>query len=171
MSTAAPVLVIGIGNRSRGDDALGPLLLDALREPMPPDVDLIEEFQLQVEHALDLAGRRAVLFVDASRVPVPGGVSLGPLAPQHGHPPASHQLAPAAVLGVAEQLQQVPPPAWLLAIEGEAFGLGEGLSAPARQRLAQALVLARDWLARHGAARHGRAGVPCAGSGAEARSR
>ncbi len=153
MSPRPGLLVIGIGNRSRGDDALGPLLLDALRAAAAPDTELIEEFQLQVEHALELAGRRAVLFVDASRAPVPGGVALVPLAPQRGHPPASHQLAPAAVLGVAEQLQLALPPAWLLAIEGEAFGLGEELSAPAQRHLVRATALARSWLRGFGDAR------------------
>ncbi|MBX3606963.1 MAG: hydrogenase maturation protease [Piscinibacter sp.] len=146
-----PVLVIAVGNRSRGDDALGPCLLDALRETGPDaaQVELIEEFQLQVEQALDLVGRRAVLFVDASRAPVEGGVALTPLAPQAGHPPASHTLAPAAVLGVYAQVQrEPPPPAWLLAIEGSAFGLGEGLSAAAARRLAQAQALALRWLAQ-----------------------
>lgn len=143
-----PLLVIAVGNRSRGDDALGPLLLDGLREDAADGVELLEEFQLQVEHALDLVGRRAVLFVDASRAPVDRGAALTSLAPQRGHPPASHALAPAAVLGVFEQLHATPaPPAFLLAIQGEAFGLGEGLSAPATRHLALALTHARRWIA------------------------
>lgn len=144
-----PVLVIAVGNRSRGDDALGPMLLDALRAAGSGEqVELIEEFQLQVEHALDLVGRDAVLFVDASRAPVDGGAVLMPLAPQTGHPPASHALAPAAVLGVFEQVQQRPaPPAWLLAIEGAAFGLGDGLSELAHRHLALARQHALQWLA------------------------
>lgn len=148
---SAPLLVIAVGNRSRGDDALGPLLLEALRdEPgkVGDEVELLEEFQLQVEHALDLVGRAAVLFVDASRAPVEDGAALVPLAPQHGHPPASHALAPAAVLRVFAQVQgEAPPPAWLLAIQGEAFGLGEGLSAAAARHLSRAVGLARHWLA------------------------
>lgn len=144
----APLLVIAVGNRSRGDDALGPALLDALRDAgLGARVELLEEFQLQVEHALDLVGRSAVLFVDASRVPVEGGVALAPLTAQPGHPPASHTLAPAAVLGVYEQLQQRPaPPAWLLAIEGEAFELGEGLSSAAQRRLDTAVQRTMAWL-------------------------
>ncbi len=153
---APRLLVIGVGNRSRGDDALGPLLLDALRAQSCAEVELLEEFQLQVEHALDLAGRQAVLFVDASRAPVAGGVALAPLAPQRGHPPTSHSLAPAAVLGVFEQVQPgAPPPAWLLAIEGEAFGLGEGLSPQGAQRLARAIVQARRWVEEHAQERCG----------------
>ena len=143
----APLLVIATGNRSRGDDALGPLLLDALAAECDAAVELLEEFQLQVEHVLDLAGRSAVLFVDASHAPVPGGAVLAPLAPQHGHPPASHALAPAALLGVFAQVQgDAPPPAWLLAIEGRSFGLGDEPSAAARRHLALALAGARRWI-------------------------
>ena len=144
----AELLVIATGNRSRGDDALGPRVLEALRADAPEGVELLEEFQLQVEHALDLVGRRAVLFVDASRAPVEGGVAIARLAPAHGHPPASHSLAPAAVLGVFEQVQHAtPPPAWLLAIQGDDFELGEGLGPAATRRLESAIVLARGWLA------------------------
>ncbi len=62
-----PILLFGYGNLSRGDDALGPLLLDYAEKHC--DLAIIEiftDFQLQIEHALDLVNRRIVLFVDAS---------------------------------------------------------------------------------------------------------
>ena len=64
----APVLVFGWGNLSRGDDALGPMLVDRLRALLPDDsgVEFLDDYQLQIEHALDLVGRDRVLFVDAS---------------------------------------------------------------------------------------------------------
>ena len=63
-----PILIFGYGNPSRGDDAIGPLLIERLEILNLPDVDLLTDFQLQVEHALDLRGRERVLFVDASHV-------------------------------------------------------------------------------------------------------
>ena len=74
MSTVAPLLVLGWGNRSRGADALGPTFVEALMRRLGsgPDpalstlVEGLDDYQLQVEHALDLVGRRHVLFVDAS---------------------------------------------------------------------------------------------------------
>lgn len=144
-------LIVAVGNPSRGDDALGPKLLEALRAldvERGGRVELLEEFQLQVEHVLDLVGREGVLFVDASNAPVPGGAALTRIAPRHGQPPASHALPPDALLGVFEQVQGVPaPPAWLLAVQGTCFELGAALSAPARQHLDAALRLARDWIA------------------------
>lgn len=148
----APLLVLAIGNPSRGDDALGPALVDALRAAgvdRGGEVELMVDFQLQVEHALDLQGRRAVLFVDAARPGTvgAGGVTLVPLAAAESLPALSHALAPSAVLRVAVQLGSPPPPAWQLAIEGERFDLGEGLGDAARSRLARALALAQGWIA------------------------
>jgi len=66
----APLLVFGWGNPSRGDDALGPLFVERLRGMAERaglgGMEFLEDYQLQVEHALDLVGRVRVLFVDAS---------------------------------------------------------------------------------------------------------
>jgi hydrogenase maturation protease len=61
----APTLVLAVGNLSRGDDAAGPLLAGRLLDTNLPGVEVLVEFQLQVEHALDLAGRERVIFIDA----------------------------------------------------------------------------------------------------------
>jgi hydrogenase maturation protease len=70
----APLLVIGIGNPSRGDDALGPLFIERVEilladELARGQIELLTDFQLQLEHALDLAGRARVVFVDARCTP------------------------------------------------------------------------------------------------------
>jgi hydrogenase maturation protease len=148
----APVLVLAVGNPSRGDDALGPALLALLQSrgmEAHGAVELLTDFQLQVEHALDLAGRRAVLFVDAA---LPGtlapgaGATLTPIVPSTRLTPASHALSPQGVLQVARHLQGTATPAWLLAIEGAHFELGQDLSDAARLHLQQALHMALDWL-------------------------
>jgi hydrogenase maturation protease len=158
---APPLLVVAVGNQSRGDDALGPALLDALRESgvgRDAQVELLADFQLQVEHALDLVGRDAVLFVDAARGAVRDGAELVRIKASGGDPPHSHALRPQAVLAVYARVQAGPaPPAWLLAIGGESFELGAGLSPRAQANLAKATHLAQDWLIQHvraGAAPH-----------------
>lgn len=146
----APVAVFGIGNRSRGDDAVGPLLLDRLRDWVAEQgigdrVELIEAYQLQVENALDLEGRRLALFIDACR-DAPGPVAFGPVAAGPvlaGH--STHALAPGAVLGVyARVVAEAPPPAYLLAVRGTGFELGAPLSAEAGRALEEAWALLRD---------------------------
>ena len=145
-----PLLVIAIGNASRGDDALGPLLAQRLRNEGwfdGDEVELLEAYQLQVEDALALPGRRAVLFVDAARGGACRGVALQPLHPAAGPTAFTHALPPAALLALVPRVSTSPaPPAWLLAIEGVAFELGATLSAAARAGLTKALPLARDWL-------------------------
>lgn len=155
--TRGPWLVLAVGNPSRGDDALGPALLDRLREAgvdRGGEVELLTDFQLQVEHALDLQDRRAVLFVDAALTGATVGATVAPIVADARIPPASHALRPGAVLRVASEIAGRAPPAWQLAIEGRSFGLGEGLSAAAERHLEAAVELALDWL------RMQRAGVP-----------
>jgi hydrogenase maturation protease len=147
----APLLVFGWGNLSRGDDALGPLCVAALREQLPPalqdQVEFIEDFQLQIEHALDLIGRERVLFVDASlSCPVP--FEITPVQAQPDASFTSHALSPQALLQVFQNLQgQPPPPCTLLAIRGEQFELGLPPSPMALSHLEAALDWARGWLA------------------------
>lgn len=136
----APVLIIGIGNPSRGDDALGPECIQRLEAMHLPDVDLLTDFQLQVEFALDLAGRREVVFVDAAA----GGAepyAFRPVGRAAGMSHTSHAISPEAVLAACEQVGVAPPPsAHVLAIRGYAFELGEGLSSKAVHNLDAAIA-------------------------------
>ncbi|MDD2721094.1 MAG: hydrogenase maturation protease [Gallionella sp.] len=144
-------LVFAIGNESRGDDALGPLLLRGLQDwlndtPLAPQVELLEDFQLQIEHALDLQGRQRVLFVDA------GMDTEAPFAFYRIESSAepvlySHALAPTAVLQAYRQFYREEPPAsYVLCIRGQSFELGEPLSPEAQSHLAAALDFARKLL-------------------------
>jgi hydrogenase maturation protease len=144
----APLLVFGWGNASRGDDALGPLFVERLREELGPraDIEFIDDYQLQPEHALDLAGRERVLFVDASLSCVaPFEVTL--LQPAADASVSTHALSPQALLQVYAQVHgQGPSPCTLLAIRGERFGLGVPPSEGALVNLAAAQQWARGWL-------------------------
>jgi hydrogenase maturation protease len=142
----ASTLVFAWGNPARGDDALGPLFAEAIEALHLPDVDCLTDFQLQVEHALDLQGRQRVLFVDASLgAPAPFGVQT--LAPLHDESFSSHAMSPAAVLQVyCDVLKRPPPPAQLLAIQGVQWELGIAPSNTARENLAAALAWAKHWL-------------------------
>ena len=145
----APLLVFGWGNLSRGDDALGPLFIERLRAVATPstEVDYLDDYQLQIEHALDLVGRQRVLFVDASlscRAPF----ELTLLHAARDSSFTTHALSPQALLQVFCDLRaQAPPPCTLLAIRGERFELGAPPSTAALAHLAAALAWASDWLA------------------------
>lgn len=149
---AKPCLIFAVGNESRGDDALGPLILREIgcrleTGELPDRYELIEDFQLQVEHALDMAGRQAVLFIDAGHHTPP------PYCFYRAQPqsiaPSSHALLPEALLTVCVQvLQQAPPPSYVLCVSGESFELGEGLSSAAQSHMAVALEFLDKLLAQ-----------------------
>ncbi len=134
------VVVFAVGNPSRGDDALGPLLMDWLAEQARPGVHLVSDFQLQIEHALDLEGHQLALFIDAG-TGTPAPFEFRETGPAATRPVSSHALAPEAVLQVYASVQRrPPPPAFVLCIRGNDFRLGEGLSPAAERNLAAARV-------------------------------
>jgi len=148
--------VFGWGNPSRGDDALGPLFVArcqalAARHPEWGGIECQTDFQLQVEHALDLQGRQRVLFVDASRdCAAPFEVTTP--APSRDTSFTSHAMTPQAVLQVYIELKLdavAPPLCRLLAIRGDAFELGQNLSPAAQTNLDAALAWATNWLAAY----------------------
>ena len=148
----ASVLVFGWGNLSRGDDALGPLFVEQLRAALAPasDVEFLDDYQLQIEHTLDLAGRRQVLFVDASLTCAAPFEVTAVLAAQDASF-TTHAVSPQALLQVFCEVQgEAPPPCTLLAIRGERFELGEPPSPAALEHLDAALRWAKAWLAALG---------------------
>jgi hydrogenase maturation protease len=139
-----PVLVIGYGNPSRGDDAIGPRFLERLEAMRARDRDLdcfdtLTDFQLQVEHAMDMHGYEQVIFVDAA-VNLDRPFRFEILHAARDDSFTTHALNPAAVLAVYEGFYGLPSPeSCLLSIHGERFDLGEDLSEAARASLDAAL--------------------------------
>jgi len=134
-SPTNPNLVFTWGNPSRGDDALGPAMYELLQQQDFSGVDLLTDFQLQIEHAIDLEGRERVLFVDAS-TSASAPFEFVRLQPEQDASYTTHAMSPQALLSVYRQVNGcAPPPAWLLSIRGYEFGLGLPLSAAANTHL------------------------------------
>jgi len=149
----APTLVLAIGNPSRGDDAIGPLLAERLQAWLSSqpasrqrEIDVLCEQQLQVEHLLDLQGRERVLFVDAATQGEPT-VHCRPqpvLAPPSF---VSHACHPGQLLGLYQAtLGLAPPDATLLTVTGEDFSLGADPSRIAQERMESAWHDLLAWL-------------------------
>lgn len=146
-NTVAPRLIIGIGNPSRGDDALGSLCIERLQALQLPDTELLTDFQLQVEFVLDLLGREEVIFIDAAASGVEP-YAFGPLAAQTDHSFTSHAVSPSALLAAGQQINGcLPPNTRMLAIRGYSFELGGALSMQAADNLEQALELLERYMA------------------------
>jgi hydrogenase maturation protease len=148
LPTVPPLLVFGWGNLSRGDDALGPLCIEYLREALAScaSVECLDDYQLQIEHALDLMGRQRVLFIDAS-LTCQAPFEVTQLQAVQDESFTTHAMSPQAVMQVFFQLQgQAPPSCTLLAIRGDRFELGEPPSPGALLNLAAAQAWAQAWL-------------------------
>ncbi len=143
----APFLVFAIGNESRGDDALAPLLVRQLQTDASPKIELIEDYQLQVEHVTDLAGRDAVLFIDAD-VSCDAPFHFSAITAAHDNSYTSHAMSPAALLHAYRQVYVADAPSsFLLRIRGYGFELGDGLSDEAKVNLERAKEKVYAWLA------------------------
>ncbi|MFZ2300348.1 MAG: hydrogenase maturation protease [Gallionella sp.] len=137
----APRLIIGIGNPSRGDDALGSLCIERLQALQLPDTELLTDFQLQIEYVLDLLDRDEVIFVDAAASGAEP-YTFGLLAAQADHSVTTHAVSPSALLATGLKINgHLPPNIYMLAIRGYSFELGDALSMQAADNLEQAMVL------------------------------
>ncbi len=137
------ILVFGYGNLSRGDDALGPFLLEYIEQNIQlVGLEIMTDFQLQIEHALDLEGRQLVLFIDAS-VACKSAYALSQLRPKKDKSYTTHAMSPAAVLSVYQNIMhKEPPPCFLLSVQAFDFELGADLS----ERSAENLILATGFI-------------------------
>jgi hydrogenase maturation protease len=144
---AGETLLIGYGNPGRLDDGLGPCFIRALEERNPAGAALDCNYQLSVEDAELISKYRRVVFVDA------GSACAEPFELKRIEAEAgflgfsSHTLSPQALLGLAGEMFQARPEAWLLAIRGYDFNeFGERLSSRAEQNLGAALEHMERWL-------------------------
>ncbi len=133
------ILVYGVGNPGRGDDGLGPALVDLLATAEIEGVALDSNYQLNVEDALACSEHETVIFADASET-AEAPFSFTELEPAREIAFTTHELSPASVLALCEELYGRRPRAWTLAIRGYAWDLGEGLSPRAEINLSAALA-------------------------------
>ncbi|MDY6798280.1 MAG: hydrogenase maturation protease [Pseudomonadota bacterium] len=134
------IRVIGIGNRDRGDDALGPLVVDALRDRLAATVSAVEHSG-EVAGLLDLiSGAGAVYLVDAAVMGLEPGsfrefdASTSPL-PALGGAFSSHALGLSEAIELARALDALPSVCRVFAVEATSFEAGEGLSQPVAFKL------------------------------------
>ena len=93
-------LVVGVGNTLRGDDGVGPFVIDLLRTARPPGLELRSVQALLPELAAELPAHHAVVFVDADLRT--SEVRLRPLAMEGRE--GLHRFAPERVVVLARRL-------------------------------------------------------------------
>lgn len=150
-NTTAPILIFTYGNPARGDDALGPEMHDLLETYQQKtkelnNVELQTDYQLQIEHAVDLEHRDIILFIDASMT-APAPYEFYQLQAEQDESYTTHAISPAAVLSVYQQInKQNPPPSYMLTIRGYEFDLGQGMTEQAEINLQQSFEFVKQLL-------------------------
>lgn len=128
------LLVIGYGNTLRGDDGVGPRVVEAVAALGLPGVRTLVCQQLSPEHAAPIAEADAVVFVDAA-VDASGEVQLRPLIPNTTSQLMAHAADPRTMLALSRDVFGRVPRAWWLTIPAVQLGFSEVLS-PTAQRSA-----------------------------------
>lgn len=140
------ILIIGYGNVLRADDGVGFRAAEELQQHYrdDPDVEVVASHQLTPEMALDISRSEFVIFLDASSTEEPGKISQTRIQPETAHVGFTHQLTPATLLSLAEQLYGHAPKAISLTLAGWSFKLRNKLSRRAGILLPVLVAQARD---------------------------
>lgn len=127
------VVVIGVGNRLRGDDAAGPAVADRVRAHAPRSVD-VRICEQEPSRLLDaLAGAEVAFIVDAvSTGAAPGTLhrfdASSEAVPSRELRSSTHALGVGESLELARALGRLPGRTVVFGIEGSDFLAGGDLS-------------------------------------------
>ena len=129
------IVVIGVGNSTRGDDAIGGLAAQALAKMQLPEIHVVEVEGDATQLLEALASAADVIVIDACQSGAAAGTIHRYDAAQERVPAnigcvSSHGFGLAAALELARTFEQLPRRCVVLAIEGEDFTHGAPLSAP-----------------------------------------
>jgi len=138
------ILIIGIGNCGRADDALGWTFIDKIKEYLPDNYDYEYKYQLQVEDAELISHYDVVYFVDAHKEQFDKGFTWGEGHPIATHSFSTHELDPGTVLYLSKSIYDELPKSYILGISGLSFELKIGLSDKAKENLSHALEFFND---------------------------
>lgn len=138
------LLVIGVGQEWRGDDAAGLLVARCLREMVRPEVMVLEN-PGSMTHLLDAWQEAdAVILADAVRGGGPPGkiyrfpVHEADLPAELFPATSSHAWGIAQAVALGRVLRQLPPYMVVYGIEGREFSLGQEPSPEVAQAIPEA---------------------------------
>lgn len=142
------ILLLALGNGSRGDDGVGVALGRALAARLPPGAAHVEEaIQLLPEHAEAAARAEAVVFLDATVTGAPGDTHAHQLHLRAPREALLHALTPEEILGLARSAYGKAPQGLLVTVAGKDFSFVERLSDEVQAAVPAAVEKALAWLA------------------------
>lgn len=127
------MLIIGIGNRDRGDDAAGPAVADRLAARVDAGVEVLVHSG-EAASLMDRWSGRETIVVDATHSAQPPGtiqrvdLLAENLAADVLATCSSHAFGLAQAVELARALGEMPPTLVLYGVEGAHFDHGRGLS-------------------------------------------
>jgi hydrogenase maturation protease len=139
------VLVIGYGNAGRADDGIGCAVAEAVDAWALPEVSVQVDWQLNIEHAVDLADCDIVVFADAA---VAGAepYEFSEITPSKEIAFTTHSVGPRSVLALCQDLYGRAPRGFLLSVRGHDFAFGAPLTNKAHHNVREALAFLKNWL-------------------------
>lgn len=139
------ILLIGIGNAGRSDDALGWKFVDEFSD-LNDLFDFEYRYQLQIEDAELVSQYDQVIFVDASHQSIENGFDFYDCIPSPASTFTTHRLSPETVLWLARELFNSKPRGMMMAIEGKEWELHNGLSARANENYSKAIAFFAEFI-------------------------
>jgi len=133
--------IIGYGNLHRRDDGIGPYVVEQISRDLGrgTGIALRSLHQLDPVLAEELHGVEVLILVDATVEPLERGVRWTRIQPEQNLSPCGmHHLQPSVFAGLLESLYQHSPTMWLVSVQGNDFGFGEGLSLEAQGKAERA---------------------------------
>lgn len=137
-------VVIGIGNRDRGDDGAGTAVTGLLRgRRLPPTVAVVDTDGDPARLLDAWDGADAAIIIDAvhshlapaghvHRLAAGADTAPGAALALAAGPATSHGLGPGDAIALGAALDRLPRSVLVFAIEGERFGLGDDMSPAVR---------------------------------------
>jgi hydrogenase maturation protease len=137
-NSVSKILIIGYGNRLRGDDALGLEMAARLarRFAADPRVTVQSIPQLTLDLAETIANFSGVILIDARHAEPVGEIFIQEIQPTQKLPqPFSHYLSPDELLVVCQNLYGARPTVILIGINASQFEAGESISSAVLNRM------------------------------------
>jgi len=133
--------IIGYGNPHRKDDGIGPYVVEQISRDLGKGtgIALRSLHQLDPVLAEELEGAEVLILVDATVEPLERGLRWTRIEPERDLSPCgTHHLQPSLLAELLESLYQHTPTMWLVSVQGNDFGFGEGLSLEAQEKAERA---------------------------------
>jgi len=131
--------IIGYGNPFRRDDGIGAFVAERVRTALGRKARVLTFHQLDPVVLDEVRDCDLVILVDATVENLGKGMRWRRVHPEgSGFSHTTHHFKPSLLLELLSSLHGREPETWLVSIQGDDFGHGEGLTRQARSRAARA---------------------------------